>query len=164
METLKAVTVIDSLGLPYFRELSTFGALSDKAFTDLLIQGSIRQLEKGEILYQWGTEVTGFSLVIQGDLAHYKHCGGHDVLTRHFRAGEQMSFDTMIGLKPHSGTAIASEHSLILEISSGLFFDFHIDHPADFGLLMINLARELSREISMLENVIGESTGWSKSN
>lgn len=163
MVTLKAATVIDSLGIPYFRELSTFGALSDKAITDLLTRGGIRQLEKGEVLYRWGTQVTGFSLVLQGDLAHYKHCGEHDVLTRHFRAGEQMSFDTMIGLKPHSGTAIASEHTLILEISSGLFFDFHIDHPADFGLLMINLARELSREISMLEDVIGESTGWSQS-
>ena len=162
MKTVKAITLIESLGVPYFRELSTFGALSDKAITDLLSQGDIRQLEKGEVLYRRDTEVTGFSIVIQGNLAHYKHCVGHDVLTRHFRTGEQMCFDTMIGLRPHAGTAIAIEQSLILEINSGLFFDFHIDHSDDFGLLMINLARELSREISMLENVIGESTGWSK--
>ena len=50
METLKATAVIESLGLPYFRKLSTFGALSDEAIIDLLSHGHIRQLEKGEIL------------------------------------------------------------------------------------------------------------------
>ena len=117
METLKAITVIESLGLPYFRQLSTFGALSDKSIIDLLSDGCISQLEKGEILYHWGTEVTGFRVVLQGDFAFYKHCEGHDVLTRHFRSGEQICFDAMVGLKPHSGTAIAVEQSLILKIS-----------------------------------------------
>jgi hypothetical protein len=32
-----------------------------------------------------------------------------------------------------------------------------VDFPVDFGLLMINLVRELSREIALLENVIEES-------
>ena len=39
-------------------------------------------------------------------------------------------------------------------------FKLHVDFPADFGLLMINLARELAREIEILENVIGQGTGW----
>ena len=37
---------------------------------------------------------------------------------------------------------------------------FDTDFPADFGLLMINLSRELAREIEILENVIGLGTGW----
>jgi hypothetical protein len=35
-----------------------------------------------------------------------------------------------------------------------------MDFPADFRLLMINLTRELAREIEILENVIGQGTGW----
>ena len=71
-----------------------------------------------------------------------------------------MGFDLMIGLIRHSGTDVAVEDTLILNISSALFHDLHMDHPSEFGLLMINLARELSREIAMLEDVIGQSTGW----
>jgi len=66
----------------------------------------------------------------------------------------------MIGLIPHDGVDVAAEDSQILDISSAQFFDLHVNHPAVFGLLMISLARELSREIAILEDVIGKSTGW----
>ena len=35
----------------------------------------------------------------------------------------------------------------------------HVDYPAEFGIFMVNLARELAREIEMLEDVIGCGTG-----
>jgi len=74
--------------------------------------------------------------------------------------GEQIDFDLMIGLIPHDGTDVAVEDCQVLVISSTQFHQVHVNHPAQFGLLMINLARELSREIAMLEEVIGKSTGW----
>ena len=56
-----------------------------------------------------------------------------------------MGFDLMLGLIPHNGTDVALEDCLLLDISSAQFYNMHVDFPADFGLLMINLARELSR-------------------
>jgi hypothetical protein len=49
---------------------------------------------------------------------------------------------------------------MVLDIGSDQFYKLHVNFPADFGLLMINLSRELAREIEMLEDVIGEGTGW----
>lgn len=112
-------------------------------------------------LTRYGEVADDFQVVLQGKVAFYKHCEGHDVLTRYFRKGEQISFDLMIGLIPHDGVDVAAEDTQVLNISSAQFFDLHVNYPADFGLLMINLARELSREIAMLEDVIGKSTGWS---
>ena len=66
----------------------------------------------------------------------------------------------MIGLLNHNGTDVAQQESLILDVSREQFFKLHVDFPADFGLLMINLSRELAREIEILENVIGLGTGW----
>ncbi|GGK55994.1 Crp/Fnr family transcriptional regulator [Amphritea balenae] len=160
MQILESQSIIDELGLDYFRGLSTFGAISEAAITDLISKGSVVSLTQGEVLKGYQAEVTGFTIVLQGDIAFYKHCEGHDVLTRHFIAGEQIGFDTMIAMIPNSGTEIAFEDSIVLEVSSTQFFDLHLDYPADFGLFMINLARELSREIAMLEDVIGKSTGW----
>ncbi|MCP4431728.1 MAG: Crp/Fnr family transcriptional regulator [Gammaproteobacteria bacterium] len=160
MEILDANEVIGSLGLPYLRDLSTFGALSDEVIEYLLNRGSIKRFEKGDYLARYDEIAEEFQIVLSGKIAFYKHCEGHDVLTRYFRPGEQMSFDLMIGLIRHDGIDVAVEDSQILDISSSQFFDLRVNYPADFGLLMINLARELSREIAMLEDVIGDSIGW----
>ena len=58
------------------------------------------------------------------------------------------------------GTDVAAEDSLILNVSNSQFYGLHVEFPAEFGVFMINLARELAREIEMLENVIGQGTGW----
>ena len=160
MKLLDASEVIESLGLPYLRELATFGALPDKVIVDLLSRGTIRQFNRGEYVVRRSQIASDFQIVLQGKTAFYKHYEECDILTRHFRAGEQMGFDLMIGLIPHDGTDVAVEDCLVLDVGSDQFYQLHVDFPAEFGLLMINLARELSREIEMLEDVIGKSTGW----
>jgi CRP-like cAMP-binding protein len=160
MKILDASEVIESLGLPYLRELATFGALPDEVILDLLSRGTIRQFKRGEYVIRHSKIASDFQIVLQGKTAFYKHYEGCDILTRHFREGEQMGFDLMIGLIPHDGTDVAVDDCLVLDVGSDQFYQLHVDFPAEFGLLMINLARELSREIEMLEDVIGKSTGW----
>jgi len=160
MKTLDATEVIDRLGIAYLQELSTFGALTEGVIIELLQQGRVEQLEKGEYIAHFGEVAADFQVVLQGSLAYYKRFEGHDVLTRYFRQGEQLGFDEMIGLIVRDGTDVAAEDSLILNISSSQFYKLHVEHPAEFGIFMINLARELAREIEMLEDVIGKSTGW----
>ncbi len=160
MEILNSGETIESLGLPYLKELSTFGALSDRVIVDLMTNGVIRRYARGEYITRLNQVASEFQVVLQGRFAFYKHGEESDVLTRFFCAGEQMDFDLMIGLIPHNGIDVATEESLILGISSDQFYGLHVKSPKDFGLLMINLSRELAREISMLEDVIGKGTGW----
>ncbi len=160
MKTLDAAEVIDRLGIAYLQELSTFGALTEEVIIELLQHGRVEQLEKGEYIAHFGEVAADFQVVLQGSLAYYKRFEGHDVLTRYFRQGEQLGFDEMIGLIVRDGTDVAAEDSLILNISSSQFYKLHVEHPAEFGIFMINLARELAREIEMLEDVIGKGTGW----
>jgi hypothetical protein len=133
MKVLEAAEVIDRLGIPYLQDLSTFGALSETVIVDLLQHGRIEQLDKGEYIAHFDEEASNFQVVLQGTLA---------------------------GLIVRDGTDVADEDSLILNISSSQFYNLHVEYPAEFGVFMINLARELAREIEMLENVIGKGTGW----
>lgn len=160
MKILDAAEVLDKLGIAYLQELSTFGALAEAVIIELLQQGRVEQLEKGEYIAHFDEVAADFQVVLQGSLAYYKRFEGHDVLTRYFRQGEQLGFDEMIGLIVRDGTDVAAEDSLILNISSSQFYKLHVEHPAEFGIFMINLARELAREIEMLEDVIGKGTGW----
>lgn len=160
MKPLNATEVIDKLGITYLQDLSTFGALSEAVVLELLEHGKIERLEKGEFIAHFDEKAEDFQVVLQGGLAYYKRFEGRDVLTRHYGAGEQLGFDEMIGLILRDGTDVAAEDSLILSISRTQFYNLHVEHPAAFGIFMINLAREMAREIEMLENVIGQGTGW----
>jgi signal-transduction protein with cAMP-binding, CBS, and nucleotidyltransferase domain len=159
MDILNADEVVETLGLAYLRELSTFGALSDEVITDMLTNGVIKRFEKGEYVVRINQIAAEFKVVLRGRFAFYKHGEDCDVLTRYFCQGEQMDFDLMIGLIPHNGIDVATEESIVLDIGSDQFYNLHVSYPADFGLLMINLSRELAREIAMLEDVIGEEAG-----
>ncbi len=160
MQQVDICEVIDSLGMPCLRELPAFGALSEMAIRDLLAHGEILRLARGEYIARFGEEAEDFQVVLQGRIAYYKRFEAHDALTRYFCQGEQMGFDEMIGLIKRNGTDVAAEDSLVLSISKSQFYRLHVDHPAEFGAFMINLARELAREIEMLEDVIGIGTGW----
>jgi signal-transduction protein with cAMP-binding, CBS, and nucleotidyltransferase domain len=160
MQIVDAEEIIDTLGLEYLNELSSFGALSGDAIEYLLRNGVIRRYRKGEYVSRENQVAADFQVLLSGSFAYYRHFEGRDVLTRQFGRGEQMGFDQMIGLMTQNGTDVALEESLVLDISSQQFYRLHVDFPADFGLLMINLSRELAREIEILENVIGSGTGW----
>ncbi|QFU75489.1 cyclic nucleotide-binding domain-containing protein [Halioglobus maricola] len=161
MDVRSGAEILEQFGLAYFQELATFGALSDAAIETLLTQGEIHFLAKGEKVERFGEPAEDFQVVLTGKTAFYKRGDTCEVLTRYFCPGDQLGFDLMIGLIPHNGTDVAVEDTLWLTIDKALFSRMHAEHPADFGLLMINLSRELSREIAILEDVLvgaGEDT------
>jgi len=160
MEILDTDAAMERLGWECLNELSTFGALSNEVVANLLHNGIIRHYQEGEYVARIERVAESFQVLLSGRIAYYRHFDDCDVLTRHFHQGEQMGFDQMIGLFTQNGTVVVLEDSLVLDISNQQFSRLRIDFPADFGLLMINLARELAREIEILENVIGRGTGW----
>ena len=160
MKILDATATLETLGLDSLKELSTFGALSEDVIVDMMTRGVIRQFDKGEHVTRLDQIAEEFQVLLRGQVAYYKHFDDCMVLTRTFNQGEQLGFDLMIGLSTHNGTDVMLEDSLILDISSEQFFRLHVDFPKDFGLLMINLSREMAREIEILEDVIGRGTGW----
>jgi len=63
----------------------------------------------------------------------------------------------MIALHDKVGKAIAKENSIVLEITSHLFSDFHDDHAFDFGILLMNLSRDMARSLRVLGNALVEN-------
>lgn len=154
MKPLDGETLWNSWGAGYFRELSTFGALSDPAILALLRGGRVIELGQGEVLYRPGAKANGFYVILKGSLALYMHHHDHDALTRYYLCGEQLGFVDMIGLHDHWSTAVSQEVTTLVYISGDQFFALQLSASEDFGLLMINLAREMSRTVITLAKVI----------
>jgi signal-transduction protein with cAMP-binding, CBS, and nucleotidyltransferase domain len=78
---------------------------------------------------------------------------------RHYEFGQQIGFMSLIALHPRVGKAVADKDSIILKINSDVFYQLHLTMPQDFGLLMMNLAREMSRTLCAVENIIVDRKG-----
>jgi len=154
MKPLDGDVLWNSWGAGHFRELSTFGALSDRSILGLLRGGRVFELAQGEVLYRPHDRADGFYVILKGVLALYMHHHDHDALTRYYRSGEQLGFVDMIGLHDHSSTAVSQESTTLVDISGDQFFALQLSAPEDFGVLMINLAREMSRTVITLARVI----------
>ncbi|WP_286237848.1 Crp/Fnr family transcriptional regulator [Neptuniibacter halophilus] len=140
----------------YLAQGSLFGALDLDCVSFLLQQGEILQLKTGEKLFDVGQRGDAFFIVLTGQLAFYKQHQSELLHTRDIGFGEEIGFVSMIALHDHVGYACASEPSLILKISCNLFADLQQQHPEAFGILLLNLARDMARTIRKLSNALVE--------
>ena len=136
---------------------SIFGALSGDATRFLLEHGNIYQVRTGEQVFEYGDRGDSFYVVCEGSLNFFKQHGGDCFHTRTVGFGEEVGFVAMIALHDHVGNAVARENSILLEISSALFAELQQEYPLDFGLLTLNLARDMARVIRNLSNTLVEN-------
>jgi len=129
---------------------SIFGALCPEATLFLLKQGAIYRVAKDEAVYNYGDRGDRFYIVCSGAINFLKYHKGefHHVRTAVF--GQEVGFVAMIALHKEGGSAVAKEDSIVLQITSDLFQEFHQAYPLDFGLMTLNLARDMARVISNL--------------
>ena len=154
MKTIAGDVLWQRWGAEYFRALSSFGALQDSTILDLLDGGQVMELAQGEVLYRPGDKTRGFFVILRGSIALYMHHHDRDALTRLYRNGEQLGFVDMIGLHDRWSTSVAREPTILVDISADQFYELHLSAADDFGLLMINLSREMARTVIMLAEVI----------
>lgn len=136
------------------RELSTLGALSDSTVHWLLHNGRVFTLEDGETLFSPGEPGNSLFVILDGEIAYEKFHNGHYTHTRDYQRGEQIGFVSLVALHDRVGRATARGETTVVEISSILFHQLHQAAPTDFGLLLLNLSREMARTIRVLNNTM----------
>ncbi|NVK40393.1 MAG: Crp/Fnr family transcriptional regulator [Oceanospirillaceae bacterium] len=159
MKSVDGETLLHTLGPEYFRELSTFGALSDRVVRRLLCEGDIFELDAGEVVYRPGERTDSFYVVLRGAMNLYVCNNQLNALTRPHLRGEEFGFVAMIALHDRTATAVAAEdHTLVVKVSADQFYELHVSEPDEFGLLLLNLAREMARAVGTLSRAILQLT------
>jgi CRP-like cAMP-binding protein len=157
MQTLSGTSLIDQFGMEYFQAASVFGAVSPTAIAFLLDRGRVLELERGEVVYKPGDKGDRFYVILGGSLSFYQFYRDEFAYIRDHAFGEEMGFVAMIALHDRIGKAVAAEHTYLLEISCSLFYELRKEFPADFGLFLLNLSREMARTIREVSNIIVEN-------
>jgi len=132
-----------------------FGALPPECLELLLQEGRLWQMEKGDWFFKQGDESGKFCIILSGFIRFYqpRERDGKMMPLRLYGVGEQIGFVGMIGLHERRGDALMEQEGFILEISSDLFHELCLQLPQAFQIFLINIAREMSREISQLDQM-----------
>ena len=133
-----------------------FGALAPACLEFLLSEGKINKYDQSETVFSPGENSNQFYVVLRGRVGFSRPKGEKRVYIRCFKPGEQIGFVGMIGLHERRGFAIAEEQTYLLEITSALFHQVCEKFPADFVVFLINITREMSREINDLDALCTE--------
>lgn len=147
MRQVESALLLNELEIDHLKNASTFGALSDEAILYLMEKGRIYALRKGETLFEDGGPGDTFFVILKGTFAYYLRMNNRSEYIRDFNFGMEIGFVSMIALVPRPGTAIATSDSYVLEVTTDLFYALHCERPLDFGVLLMNLCRELARRI-----------------
>ena len=156
MQCLTYSDVSEIFSLGFCQELSMFGALTQPCLEFLLNEGKINKYDKGETVFAPGEDSNQFYVVLTGRVSFSRPKGDQRIYIRGFKPGEQIGFVGMIGLHERRGFAVAEEQTFLLEIASELFHQICDKFSADFVVFLINITREMSREINDLDALCTE--------
>lgn len=159
MQRLDGQQMLTERGLDYFKKASLFGALSDEAIAFLLREGEVHAMVDGEALFHPEDPGNCFFVVIEGQLDYVRERKGSQVAIRTIAMGEQLGYVSMIGLFARFGIGRAHGETIVLQVSSDLYHQFHLDYPFDFGILTLNLSRDMARTIREIATKLSEARG-----
>ena len=154
MKLISKADFEQQMSLQELKSGSLFGALSDACLEFLLQHGKLYYAQTGDKIFDYGDRGDSFFVVCKGCLSFIKQHEGECLHTRDIGFGEEAGFVAMIALHDHSGYAIAKNDSLVLEISSALYSELHEKFSFDFGIITLNLARDMARAMRKLSNAL----------
>lgn len=158
MKVLTAEQLLQGRDLASLTSASVFGALPEPAILWLLQRGNIRSLDEGECLFVHGEPGNSFHVILEGQASYYKYHNGRYGYIREYTVGQQIGFMSLIALHDRQGRAEAHAGTVTLEIDSTLFHAFHDQMPLEFGILMMNLAREMARTLRAVNDLVVEAS------
>jgi CRP/FNR family cyclic AMP-dependent transcriptional regulator len=150
------------LRVEQLREIGLFGGLSDGALTSLLDALSVLRAAEGEEVFSEGARGREMYVVLEGRLALFKRSsGGVETRIATVEVGDWSGEMSLLDVMPRSVSARAAQASRLLVLSSK---DLDRLYRADLGayaMLVMNLARELSRRLRRADALVADVTAAS---
>ena len=140
--------------------VSIFAGLDDSALDILLSKAEESFVPSGHVIVREGEEGNRFFLIESGMVRVCKHYEESEevefaVLTEGDFFGEMCILETL----PRAATVQALTDATLYSVSSMAFLQLYDTLPKQYGVLLLNIARDLSRRIRRLDEIFAARHG-----
>lgn len=153
MKTLAPLYDVETI-IPILSKISIFGGLNDtqlyKIFR-LLQRVSYKNLD---YVFRQGDAPTHIYIIIKGKVRMLHEIEGNNYQLFEFDPGNCIGEDSVIGIQPHTLSAVAIGDVDLAVIPKKSLLDLYKTDPDIFTLLILNIARELSRRLKSTDNLL----------
>jgi CRP-like cAMP-binding protein len=129
------------------QQMPIFGAIQESTVKALLQGAVIRELTRGDTVFQEGELDTSVYVIEQGRVSVHRSWGGVDYLLRELAQGDCFGEMALMDFKPRSATVAADTDCSLIQISAAQLGELYEQEPQQYTLIMMNLGREVCRRL-----------------
>jgi CRP-like cAMP-binding protein len=151
------------------QEMPIFGGIQDSTIEVLLHTATIRELTRGDTVFQEGELDTSVYVIEQGRVSVHRQWEGESYKLRELAKGDCFGEMALMDFKPRSATVYADTDCSLIQISAAQLGALYAREPEQYTLIMMNLGREVCRRLrdadkrlfihSMAEGVFERTAG-----
>lgn len=138
--------------LPILGRIAIFGGMTEEHLAAVLGLLGTRSLADGEVLFRAGDPPDNIYIIRSGGVRIVAGERGSALELARFGVGDCFGEMSVIGIQPHSATAIGLGGAELLVLSRSALNRLHREAPEAFGLIILNAAREACRRLLVTDN------------
>ncbi len=129
------------------QEMPIFGGIRESTIEALLHGASIRELTRGDTVFQEGELDTAVYVIEQGRVSVHRQWQGESYKLRDLGKGDCFGEMALMDFKPRSATVYADTDCSLIQISAAQLGALYAQEPEQYTLIMMNLGREVCRRL-----------------
>jgi CRP-like cAMP-binding protein len=139
-------------------KLPLFGGLPEDALRAFSDQAEVHAYESGDVVFREDDGARTLYVLEAGGLEVVKKKGDGEVVLSKVRPGESFGEMSFIDMQPRSATVRATTPSTVWMWPYSAFHERYCKDSKCYTLLVMNLARELSRRLRRADDMIASSS------
>lgn len=144
---------------PYeaLRQMPVFGGLTDEELAKVVSLATTKQVARGTLVVRQGDLAKELFVIQQGAMEVSAKIGDDEerILSR-LGAGDCFGEMALIDIQPRSASVRALEDSVLISLSNKAFRSLSGWNLQTYTLIVLNLAREISRRLRRADAVVAE--------
>ena len=135
-----------------FRDVPIFAGLTEETLKNLSNRATQTVIAGGTMIVKEGEMGNRFYLISSGSVRVIKSSGGTDAVElATLRKGQFFGEMCILETLPRVATVEALEETTLFSLSSMAFYNLYETAPKEYCILVLNIARDLSRRIRHLD-------------
>lgn len=153
MKNIISSLEINSIRL-LLKKIPIFGGFDDEQMYKIFSILEDVRYEKGSYIFKQGDPPTHIYIILKGRVRFIKEREEEDQIIYEFGEGRCIGEDSVIGIQPHTLTAMAVEDVELAMIPKKAFLEMFETDKDLFAHFILNISREISRRLKMTDNLL----------